>query len=199
MRARIAPCYPPGSRAPNVVPRSGDRYPVSPTPPRTPSCSRSLLIANRGEVAVRIARTARELGVACVGVASDADVGASWLAAMDEVVTLGGAAPRDSYLDMERVLQAGVQTGCSAVHPGWGFLAERPALRGRLCRAARQSPGSGPPPDVMRRNSALKVPVEESDAWRAAGSPGIPASDGLLSSVDEAEAEQLAERRWAIR
>ena len=87
---------------------------------------RKLLIANRGEVAVRIARAARELGIRTVCVASQADLGARWLAAMDEVVCIGESAPRDSYLRADRVVQAALQTSASAVHPGWGFLAENP-------------------------------------------------------------------------
>lgn len=140
-----------------------------------------LLIANRGEVAVRIARTAREMGVAVVGVASEADLGASWLDAMDEVVALGGAAPRDSYLDMAKVLQAGVQTGCTAVHPGWGFLAENP----RFAALAEQHGMTfvGPSAAVMAR---LGTKLPSKAAFRAAGLAGIPGSDAPLADVDEA-------------
>jgi acetyl/propionyl-CoA carboxylase alpha subunit len=84
------------------------------------------MIANRGEVAVRIARTAREMSIVPVGITSEADRGAKWLACMEEVVCVGGATPRESYLRAERIVQAAVQTGCSALHPGWGFLAENP-------------------------------------------------------------------------
>ena len=78
---------------------------------------KKLLIANRGEVAVRIARAAREMDVGTVAVASEADLGSSWLERFDEVVCVGGAAPAESYLQIERVLQAALQTGCTAVHP----------------------------------------------------------------------------------
>ena len=142
---------------------------------------KKLLIANRGEVAVRIARSARELGVACVGVASESDLGSSWLTAMDEVVPIGGAAPRSSYLDMHRVLQAGVQTTCTAVHPGWGFLAENP----RFAALAAQHGMTfvGPPAAVMAR-LGTKLPAKA--AFHAAGLQGIPGSTRALESVEEA-------------
>ena len=140
-----------------------------------------LLIANRGEVAVRIARTAREMGITCVGVASDADRAASWLEAMDEVVAIGGSAPRESYLDAARVLQAGVQTACTAVHPGWGFLAENP----RFAALAVQHGMTfvGPTAAVMAR---LGTKLPSKAAFRAAGLPGIPGSDHALETADEA-------------
>ena len=83
-----------------------------------------LLVANRGEVAVRIARACRALGIAPVGVASEADLGASWTRAFDEVVCLGPAPAGESYLRADRIVQAALQTRASALHPGWGFLAE---------------------------------------------------------------------------
>jgi acetyl-CoA carboxylase biotin carboxylase subunit len=140
-----------------------------------------LLIANRGEVAVRIARAARELGIVPVGVASEADHGARWLSVMDETVRIGGSAPRESYLRAERIVQAALQTGCSAVHPGWGFLAEN-ARFAALC-AQHGLVFVGPSPAVMLR-MGLKAPAKA--AMRAAGLPVIPGSDGLLESVDQA-------------
>jgi len=148
---------------------------------------KKLLIANRGEVAVRIARSARELGVACTCVASDSDLGSSWLNAMDEVVPIGGSAPKASYLDMQRVLQAGSQTACTAVHPGWGFLAENP----RFAALAAQHGMTfvGPPASVMAR-LGTKLPAKA--AFNAAGLQGIPGSIAALESVEEAL--ELAER-----
>jgi acetyl-CoA carboxylase biotin carboxylase subunit len=140
-----------------------------------------LLIANRGEVAVRVARAARELGIAPVGVASASDLGARWLACMDEVVCLGPAAARESYLNAERVVQAALQTRCSALHPGWGFLSENPRFAA-LCEQHGVT-FVGPPAaamDVMGRKAPAKA------AMRRAGVPVIPGSDGLLASADEA-------------
>ena len=142
---------------------------------------RRLLIANRGEVAVRVARTARELGIGVVGVASQADLGASWLSAMDEVVCIGGPSPKDSYLRPERILQAALQTRCSALHPGWGFLSENAAFAA-LCREHRVT-FVGPPPEVIAR-MGQKWPAKL--AMRAAGLEGIPGSEGLLRDEDDA-------------
>ncbi|HUR26887.1 MAG TPA: biotin carboxylase N-terminal domain-containing protein [Planctomycetota bacterium] len=142
---------------------------------------KKLLIANRGEVAVRIASTARRLGVAPVGIASTADLGSSWLAAMDEVVTVGPSAARESYLQRERIVQAALQTHASAVHPGWGFLAEDP-LFAALCEQHAVT-FVGPSAAVMAK-MGLKSPARA--AMKAAGLPVIPGSDGLLRDVDEA-------------
>jgi acetyl-CoA carboxylase biotin carboxylase subunit len=140
-----------------------------------------LMIANRGEVAVRIARTARAMRIATVGIASRADLGARWLESMDEVVCVGDASPRESYLQAERIVQAAVQTGCSALHPGWGFLAEN-ARFAALCEQHGVT-FVGPSARVLRL-MGLKMPAKQS--MRAAGLPVIPGSDGLLASVDEA-------------
>jgi acetyl-CoA carboxylase biotin carboxylase subunit len=144
---------------------------------------RRLLIANRGEVAVRVARAARELGISPVGVASQSDWGATWTKAMDEVVRLGPSAARDSYLALEKVVQAAVQTHCSALHPGWGFLSENPRFAA-LCEQHGVT-FVGPSPaamEIMGRKAPAKA------AMRAAGVPVIPGSIGLLASVDEAAA-----------
>jgi acetyl-CoA carboxylase biotin carboxylase subunit len=142
---------------------------------------KKLLIANRGEVALRIARAARELCIRTVCVASQADLGASWLGAMDEVVCIGGSAPRDSYLRGDRVVQAALQTNASAIHPGWGFLAENPAFA-TLCEQHGLT-FVGPSARVMRE-MGLKLPAKA--AMRKAGLPVIPGSDGLLESAEQA-------------
>lgn len=140
-----------------------------------------LLIANRGEVAVRIARAARALGVSPVGVASQADRGASWTRVMDEVVHLGPAAARESYLNSEKLIQAARQTNASALHPGWGFLAEDPRFAA-LCRQHGIT-FIGPSPEVIAR-MGVKSPAKQ--AMRAAGLDVVPGSDGSLASLDEA-------------
>src|SRR5213078_4509006 len=83
-----------------------------------------LLIANRGEIACRIARTARRMGIRTVAVYSDADAGAAHVAACDEAVHIGGPLPRDSYLRGAVILEAARRTGAEAIHPGYGFLSE---------------------------------------------------------------------------
>jgi 3-methylcrotonyl-CoA carboxylase alpha subunit len=83
-----------------------------------------LLIANRGEIACRVARTARRLGVRTVAVYSDADADALHVAACDEAYRIGPPAPRESYLDGARILAVAKATGAQAIHPGYGFLSE---------------------------------------------------------------------------
>jgi 3-methylcrotonyl-CoA carboxylase alpha subunit len=83
-----------------------------------------ILIANRGEIACCVAATARRLGVRSVAVYSDADANAAHVQACDEAVHIGGNAPQDSYLQWQRILQAALQTGAQAIHPGYGFLSE---------------------------------------------------------------------------
>jgi geranyl-CoA carboxylase alpha subunit len=105
---------------------------------------RSLLIANRGEIAVRIARTARRMGVATVAVYSDADRGAPHVRAADAAVHIGPASPRESYLNTAALLQA----EADAVHPGYGFLSENPAFAEAVIASGRI--WVGPPPAAMR-------------------------------------------------
>ena len=96
---------------------------------------KKILIANRGEIACRVAATARRMGVRTVAVYSDADANAKHVAACDEAVHIGGSAPKDSYLQWERILQAAKNTGAQAVHPGYGFLSENDAF-GDACAKA---------------------------------------------------------------
>ena len=139
-----------------------------------------LLIANRGEVAARVARACDVLGITPVFAVSEADRDAPYTRGRDTVV-LGPARAAHSYLDPQRIVQAAVQTGCSALHPGWGFLSENPLLAG-LC-AAHGVTFVGPPAHVTTlmgaKNSAKR-------AMRAAGLAVIPGSDGPLPSLDEA-------------
>ncbi|SPF80562.1 ATP-binding protein [Pseudoprimorskyibacter insulae] len=88
----------------------------------------TLLIANRGEIACRVMRTARAMGLRCVAVYSDADAGAAHVGMADEAVHIGGAAPGESYLRGDRIIAAALATGAGAIHPGYGFLSENPAF-----------------------------------------------------------------------
>jgi acetyl-CoA/propionyl-CoA carboxylase biotin carboxyl carrier protein len=107
-----------------------------------------ILIANRGEIAVRIARTCRELGVATVAVYSDADARARHVAAADEAVHLPGVSPTDTYLNLEAVVAAATATGAEAVHPGYGFFSERADAAEAFTDAGVV--WIGPPPEAMR-------------------------------------------------
>ena len=141
-----------------------------------------LLIANRGEIAVRVARACDRLGIAPVFAVSEADRDAPYTRDR-EVVVLGPARAAQSYLDVERVVQAAVQSRCSALHPGWGFLSENPLLA-TLC-AQHGVTFLGPPPHVMALMGG-KTPAKR--AMRAAGLTLIPGSDGPLASVEDAQA-----------
>ncbi len=147
---------------------------------------RRLFIGNRGEVAARIARTCDRLGITPVFGVSEADRGAPYLRDR-EVVVLGPARAAESYLARERIVQAAVQSRCSVLHPGWGFLAEDP-LFASLCHAHGVT-FIGPPAAVMDR-LGRKTPAKA--AMAAAGLKLIPGSAGVLR--DLAHAEQVAEQ-----
>jgi len=123
---------------------------------------RSLLIANRGEIALRIARTARRMGVRTVAVYSDADRDAPHVRAADDAVHIGAASPRESYLNIDAILRA----AGDAVHPGYGFLSENPAFAERVLQSGRL--WVGPPPAAMR---ALG---DKANAKKLAAASGVP-------------------------
>jgi acetyl-CoA carboxylase biotin carboxylase subunit len=135
---------------------------------------------------VRVARACDKLGIAPVFAASEADRDAPYLRGR-EVVTLGPGRAAHSYLDVERVVQAAVQSTCTALHPGWGFLSENPLLAA-LC-AQHGVTFIGPPPQVT---ALMGSKTRAKAAMRAAGLEVIPGSDGVLVSVDEAR--QVAAR-----
>ena len=141
-----------------------------------------ILIANRGEVAVRVARACDQLGITPVFAASEADRDAPYLRGR-EVVVLGPGRAAHSYLDVERVVQAAVQAHATALHPGWGFLSENPLLA-TLC-AQHGVTFIGPPPHVT---ALMGSKTRAKAAMRRAGLEVIPGSDGVLASVDDARA-----------
>src|SRR5512136_1794797 len=151
-----------------------------------------ILIANRGEIACRVAATARRLGVRTVAVYSDADAGARHVEACDEAVRLGGPEARDSYLRADRIVEAARATGAEAVHPGYGFLSENAAFA-TACQAAGLV-FVGPPPAAlaaMGSKSAAKALMEK------AGVPLVPGYHGEAqgAAVLRAEAERIG---WPV-
>lgn len=134
---------------------------------------KKILIANRGEIACRVAATARRLGIQTVAVYSDADAQAKHVAACDEAVHIGGSAPKDSYLRWERILQAAQQTGAQAIHPGYGFLSENEDFA-NACQAAGLV-FIGPPASAIR---AMGLKAESKQLMEKAGVPLVPGYHG---------------------
>ena len=130
---------------------------------------KKILIANRGEVALRVMRAARELGVKTVAVYSTEDADTYPVQYADEAVCIGPAPSKDSYLNMERILSAALVTGADAVHPGFGFLSENSTFA-RRCQECHIT-WIGPSPEVMDR---LGNKSEARNTMQAAGVPVIP-------------------------
>jgi acetyl-CoA/propionyl-CoA carboxylase biotin carboxyl carrier protein len=142
-----------------------------------------VLIANRGEIAVRIARTCRELGVASIAVYSDLDAGSRHAAAADASIPLRGATPPETYLNAEALIAAARASGAQAIHPGYGFLAEDPLFAEEV--AAAGLAWIGPPAEVTR---AVGDKIHARRIARAAGVPVIPGLLHPVESVEEAQA-----------
>lgn len=144
---------------------------------------KKILVANRGEVALRIMRAARELGVKTVAVYSTADKDTLPVQYADEAVCIGPAPAGKSYLVMSNIIAAAVTTGCEAVHPGYGFLAEN-ADFARAC-ADNGLVFIGPAPECIER-MGNKAAARET--MTACGVPTVPGSDGVVESVEDARA-----------
>lgn len=148
---------------------------------------KKVLIANRGEIAVRIIRACRELGVRCVAVYSTADRNALHAQIADEAVCIGPPATKDSYLNMNAVIQAAINVGAEAIHPGFGFLSEN-AEFARLCEKSGIV-FIGP---SYKSIEMLGDKAAAKETMAAAGVPVIPGSKGAVKSIDEAK--EIAEK-----
>ena len=142
-----------------------------------------VLIANRGEIAVRIIRACRELGYPTVAVYSDADRSALHVLYADEAMPIGPAPSRESYLRADRIIEAAISTGATAIHPGYGFLAENAAFA-RACQAAGLI-FVGPSPESI---DAMGSKTESRRRMQAAGVPVVPGLTEAVKGFDEIEA-----------
>ncbi|KQP14232.1 acetyl/propionyl/methylcrotonyl-CoA carboxylase subunit alpha [Pseudorhodoferax sp. Leaf267] len=148
---------------------------------------KKILIANRGEIACRVAATARRMAVQTVAVYSDADADAQHVQACDEAVHIGGSAPKDSYLRWERILDAAKATGAQAIHPGYGFLSENEEFA-NACAAAGLV-FIGPPASAIL---AMGLKAESKQLMEKAGVPLVPGYHG--SDQDPALLQREADR-----
>ncbi len=139
-----------------------------------------VLVANRGEIAVRIFRTLRELGIRTVAVYSDVDRGSLHVAAADEAYLIGPGDPAESYLNQERILDIAARAGAEAVHPGYGFLAENASFARAVSRAGLV--WIGPPADAIETMGSKTAAREQ---MRAAGVPVVPGTTEPVTSADE--------------
>src|SRR5579885_551111 len=145
-----------------------------------------ILIANRGEIALRIIRACKELGIESVAVYSEADRGAPYLRLADQSICIGPATATESYLKIPRLISAAEAADVQAIHPGYGFLSENPHFA-EVCRDCKIE-FIGPPQQAMQlvgnKNEARKLA-------KKVGVPVVPGSEGLIQ--DEDEALRLAE------
>ena len=139
---------------------------------------KKILIANRGEIACRVAATARHMAIKTVAVYSDADAHAKHVSVCDEAIHIGGNAPKDSYLRWERILQAAKDTGAQAVHPGYGFLSENEEFAQACADAGLVF--IGPPP------SAIKAMGLKAESKRLMGLAGVPLVPGYHGADQDA-------------
>ena len=148
---------------------------------------KKILIANRGEIACRVAATARRMAIQTVAVYSDADAGAKHVGACDEAVHIGGSAPGESYLRWERIIEAARATGAEAIHPGYGFLSENEEFARACVKAGLVF--IGPPASAIQ---AMGLKAESKQLMEKAGVPLVPGYHG--SDQDPALLQREADR-----
>lgn len=142
---------------------------------------KKILIANRGEIAVRIIRACKEMGIETVAVYSEADSEALHVQMADEAYCIGPKLSKDSYLNMANIISVATLTGCDAIHPGYGFLAENENFASLVGEC--QMEFIGPSPEAIAKMGTKDVARE---TMRKAGIPIVPGSDGIIEDLDEA-------------
>jgi acetyl-CoA carboxylase biotin carboxylase subunit len=151
---------------------------------------KKILIANRGEIALRIIRTCREMGIKTVAVYSTADKDSLHVKFADEAVCIGKPQGSESYLNIPHLMAAAEITNADAIHPGYGFLAENSKFA-QIC-ADHGIKFIGPTPEMI---NAMGDKITAKETMIKAGVPVIPGSEGLLQSVEEAKKLQ---KKWVI-
>jgi acetyl-CoA carboxylase biotin carboxylase subunit len=151
----------------------------------------SVLIADRGEIARRVIRTASRMGIRTIAVHSEADAALPYVGEADEAVHLGPAPPASSYLDADRVIAAAVATGAQAIHPGYGFLAENAAFAAAVIEAGLI--WVGPPP------AAIGQMGDKINARNLMERAGVPVAAGTPEPVTDAAAAVTAAAEIGIR
>lgn len=146
---------------------------------------KKILIANRGEIALRVVRACKEMGIRTVAVHSTADADSLHVKLADEDVCIGPPPGKKSYLDMRQILSAAVLTGADAIHPGYGFLSENAKFAEMVAKTGLKF--IGPSPEAISR---MGDKAQAKDAMKAAGVPTIPGSDGPVADIGSA-------REWA--
>lgn len=144
---------------------------------------KKVLVANRGEIAVRIIRTLKEMGIGSVAIYSTADKDSLHVQIADEAIAVGGPKPKDSYLNMKNILSAALLSGAEAIHPGYGFLAENALFAEMVGEVGIQWIGPRPETIELMGNKA-----NAREEMRRAGVPVIPGSEGFIRNFDEAKA-----------
>jgi acetyl-CoA carboxylase biotin carboxylase subunit len=146
---------------------------------------KKILIANRGEIAIRIMRACRELGIQTVAVYSDADQDALYVQYADEAIHIGDSAPKESYLNADKLIRAALDSKADAIHPGYGFLSENATFAGKVASAGLAF--IGPSADSIR---AMGDKAESKIRMKEAGVPTVPGREGLESQADFEKAAQ---------
>lgn len=151
------------------------------TGPRLPNMTiTKLLVANRGEIAVRVIRAARDAGIPSVAVYADSDAAALFVQLADEAFALGGATPAETYLDQAKLLNVAVRSGANAIHPGYGFLSENAAFAQAVLDAGLI--WIGPPPAAIE---ALGDKVQARKLAQQVGAPLVPGTTEPVADADE--------------